>query len=33
MTPKLVADAHPDAWLVFGQQDRYLFGDSGFVQP
>lgn len=31
IAPKLVVDAHPDAWLVFGCRNRYLFGDSGYL--
>ena len=31
IAPKLVVDAHPDAWLVFGLHKRYLFGAAGFL--
>ncbi len=31
IAPKLVVDAHPDAWLVFGLRRRYLFGDAGYL--
>jgi hypothetical protein len=31
IAPKLVADPHPEARLVFGLAKRYLYGDSGFV--
>ena len=32
ISPKLVADAHPDGYLVFGETKRYLWGDSGYVK-
>lgn len=31
ISPKLVADAHPDGAVVFGETTRYLWGDAGFV--
>lgn len=32
IAPKIVADARPDAHLVFGVEKRYLYGDAGFVK-
>lgn len=32
ISPKPVADPHPDGRLVFGETKRYLWGDSGYVK-